>query len=398
MLDVGSIYGKKKAFFLGIGGISMSSLAMILKSKGCGVSGYDRSKSAVTDTLESNGIRVYTDIGESDIDSCDVIIYSAAFGESHPVMQKALAAGKPIYSRAELLGAIAAGYPNSVAVAGTHGKSTTSGMIGHVFTNAKKCDPTVVVGAVIPEEGRAFRTGSDGNFIFEACEYCDSFLSFYPTVAVVLNISLDHTDYFKDIAHIRNSFTKFMNNTVADGVSVYNLDDQNCRLAAEGVKGKKSTFSAEGDDNADYCAKNVFDESGFFGFDVYKKGEKLCSVKLSAPGKHNVSNALAAFAACDLSGLDVSEIKSGIESFKGVGRRFEYKGLLNGAKVFDDYAHHPEEIRATLSAARRLTGGKVFCVFQPHNYSRLRDLYDDFAKGKALAKMFRLHGRTLRVC
>ncbi len=369
----------KGLYFLGIGGISMSAIAMILAGKGYSVSGYDRTLGDVTDKLEKNGIKVYSEFDASQLDDCDAVIYSAAFGNDHPIMQAVLASGKSIYSRAEVLGALANLYKNSIAVAGTHGKSTTSGMLGHVLLNAVGCDPTVVVGAVMRDVGSTYRIGSDDNFVFEACEYKDSFLSFFPKIAVVLNISLDHTDYFSGIEHMRNSFTQYMNNSGKDGYAIYNYDCENCRLAAEGYCGTKITFSANGNKNATYYAENVCNCCGFPTFDVYKNGEFFLSIKLSAPGEHNVANSLAVVAVCDLIGINKEDIVKGIVSFVGVGRRFEYKGSFCGADVYDDYAHHPDEIKVTLSAAKAIARNRVVCVFQPHNYSRLRDLFEDFA-------------------
>jgi len=379
MLDITKLRREAKLYFLGIGGISMSALALILKSKRFEISGYDRAQSAVTDELEDNGINVYLDFDEKDVSGCDAIVYSAAFGESHPVFIAAKKTGIPMYSRAELLGGIASAYRNSVAVAGTHGKSTTSGMLGHTFLNAAGCDPTVIVGAVMRDVGSTYRLGSDENFIFEACEYRDSFLSFFPHIAVVLNVALDHTDYFKDIEQMRDSFTQFMNNAGANGYAVYNFDCENSRIAAEGVIARKITFSAGGDENADYYAENVKETGGHSEFDVYKHGRYLYTLNPGAPGMHNVANSLAAAAVCDISGLSAEDTVSGIAGFTGVGRRFELLGEFGGARVYDDYAHHPDEIKATLATARQIAGdGKVICVFQPHNYSRLRDLYGDF--------------------
>ncbi len=365
-------------YFLGIGGISMSAIAMILKGRGFDVSGYDRSESDVTKKLEANGITVYTEFYPSQIEKCDTVIYSAAFGSDHPIMKQIAASGKRLYSRAEVLGALAGMYSNSIAVAGTHGKSTTSGMLGHTFLNAIGCDPTVVVGAVMRDVGSTYRIGRDENFVFEACEYKDSFLSFFPNVAVVLNISLDHTDYFRDIDHMICSFRQFMNNTGPNGYAIYNLDCENCISAAEGYVGTHITFSADGNTNANYYATNISDCCAFASFDVYKNNEFFLSLRLSAPGEHNISNALAAIAACDISGMPKEDIVKGIVSFAGVGRRFEYKGTYCGADVYDDYAHHPDEIKVTLAAAKAIAKGRVITVFQPHNYSRLRDLFDEF--------------------
>ncbi len=356
----------------------MSAIAMILAGKGYNISGYDRTLGEATDKLEANGIKVYDEFESSQLDSCGAVIYSAAFGNDHPVMQEVLKSGKPLYSRAEVLGALANLYENSVAVAGTHGKSTTSGMLGHVLLNAIGCDPTVVVGAVMRDVGSTYRIGKDNNFVFEACEYKDSFLSFFPKIAVVLNIKLDHTDYFTGIEHMRDSFTQYMNNSGKDGYAVYNLDCENCQLAAEGYIGNHITFSSLGNENAEYCAKNISMVNGFATYDVYKKGEFFLSLKLSAPGEHNISNSLAVVAVCDLIGIRKEDIVKGLYSYAGVGRRFEYKGSFCGAEVYDDYAHHPDEIKVTLSAAKAISRGRVICVFQPHNYSRLRDLFEEF--------------------
>ena len=379
MLNICDIKPNSKIYMLGIGGISMSALALMLKTRGKTVKGYDRARSETTDMLQANGIEVFFDFDESSAADCDLIVYSAAFGNSHPVFRSAASLGLPLYSRAELLGAIAAEHRNSVAVAGTHGKSTTSGMLGHIFMKAKGCDPTVVVGAVMREVGSTYRIGTDDNFIFEACEYRDSFLSFFPRIAVVLNISLDHTDYFKDMHQMRDSFVRFMNNTGKDGYAVFNYDCAESRLAASEHIGINVSFSASGSEKADYCARNVKETGGYADYDVYRHGEYYITLKLGAPGEHNVSNSLAAVAVCDICGISKEDIVNGIAGFKGVGRRFEYKGRLNGAAVYDDYAHHPEEIKATLSTAKEIAGkGRVFCVFQPHNYSRLHDLYGDF--------------------
>ena len=356
----------------------MSAIAMILKGNGFSISGYDRTLGDVTDKLESNGIKVYSDFDISQLEGCDAVVYSAAFGTDHPIYKAVTETGIELFSRAEILGAIANLYKNSVAIAGTHGKSTTSGMLGHVLLNAVGCDPTVVVGAVMRDVGSTYRVGRDDNFVFEACEYKDSFLSFFPKIAVVLNVALDHTDYFTGIEHMRESFIKFMNNSGSDGYAVYNYDCENCKICAESYIGANVTFSANGDENADYCAKNVEIISGFASFDVYKHGEFYISLKLSAPGEHNVANSLAVVACCDLIGITKEDIVKGIVSFAGVGRRFEYKGSFCGADVYDDYAHHPDEIKVTLSAAKGISRGKVVAVFQPHNYSRLRDLFDEF--------------------
>lgn len=366
------------AYMIGIGGISMSSLALILLEKGLQVSGYDRSPSALTQKLEAAGIKICYEDDPSMLEGVDLICYTAAVGAEHPQMRMAAHSGAKIIPRAELLGAIADSYGNAIAVAGTHGKSTTSGMLSHLFLHSPGKDPTVVVGAKITELDSAYKVGGDENFIFEACEYKDSFLSFFPNISVVLNIQLDHTDYFPTLDHIRLSFERFMSNTKPGGVCIMNRDCENCKRAMETHSGRVITYSTENDPKADYRAANIDLSDGFGEFDVYKNGSFLLRAKLGVPGMHNVSNALAAVAAAIESGLSSEEIVTGLASYRGVNRRFEFLGEIGGARFFDDYAHHPDEIRVTLSAAKAITKGRVICAFQPHNYSRLRDLFDQF--------------------
>ena len=356
----------------------MSAIAMILKENGFSISGYDRTLGEVTDKLESNGIKVYSEFDASQIESCDAIVYSAAFGNDHPIFKAAKDSGKILFSRAEILGAIASLFENSIAIAGTHGKSTTSGMLGHVLLNSESCDPTVVVGAVMRDVGSTYRVGKDKNFVFEACEYKDSFLSFFPRIAVILNVALDHTDYFNGIEHMRNSFVSFINNYGNEGYAIYNYDCENSKICIRDHVGKSISFSAKGDSNANYYAQNIKFISGFASFDVYKNNEFYISLKLSAPGEHNVANSLAVVACCDMIGVPQQDIINGIGTFVGVGRRFEYKGRFCGADVYDDYAHHPDEIKVTLNAAKAVSRGRLIAVFQPHNYSRLLDLFEDF--------------------
>lgn len=365
-------------YMIGIGGVSMSSLAKILHERGVEVRGYDRTLSGSVAEMTEMGMKITSEDDPSMFEGVDLICYTAAVGPEHPQMVLAKNSGAEMVSRAELLGCIAASYENSIAVAGTHGKSTTSGMLSHLFLQSKTADPTVIVGANIPEIHSAYRIGTDRNFIFEACEYKDSFLSFYPRVAVVLNVRLDHTDYFHSMEQMIGSFRQFLSNSGKDGFGVVNLDCENCRIASKGYEGTLVTFSAEGNPDADYVARNIDLSNGFGKFDVYEKGEFLLHAELSVPGIHNVSNALAAVAASRISGMKPEEISEGLHTYRGVSRRFEYLGSYGGARFFDDYAHHPDEIAATLKAAKALTENRVICVFQPHNYSRLRDLFDDF--------------------
>ena len=365
----------KNVYFIGIGGSSMSSLAMILKRRGCVVRGYDRAHTRETEMLQNSGIPVYDTTDASHFDGAELIVYTVAFAPDHPEMVLAAQRGVPVIPRARLLEAIAADYPNSIGIAGTHGKSTTSGMTAQIFLSEEQADPTVLIGAALPAIGAAYRIGSDGNFIFEACEYKDSFLSFYPRIAVVLNVRLDHTDYFASLEQLKGSFRQFMNNAGDSGIALVNADAPDAVEAARDVLPQVRYFSVK-DPAADYFAGSITYDGGFASFDIYAFGTLLCRASLSVIGSFNVSNALAAAASAHLSGVSAKAIARGLSEFRGVARRFEYLGELNGARVFTDYAHHPDELKATLAAA---AGGRLVTLFQPHTFSRLHDLFDDFA-------------------
>ena len=368
----------KNVYFIGIGGSSMSSLAMILKRRGCVVRGYDRAHTRETEMLQNSGIPVYDTTDASHFDSAELIVYTVAFAPDHPEMVLAAQRGVPVIPRARLLEAIAADYPNSIGIAGTHGKSTTSGMTAQIFLSEEHADPTVLIGAALPAIGAAYRIGNDGNFIFEACEYKDSFLSFYPRIAVVLNVRLDHTDYFASLEQLKRSFRQFMNNAGDSGIALVNADAPDAVEAARDVLPQVRYFSVK-DPAADYFAGSITYDGGFASFDIYAFGTLLCRASLSVIGSFNVSNALAAAASAHLSGVSAKAIARGLSEFRGVARRFEYLGELNGARVFTDYAHHPDELKATLAAAKAAAGGRLVTLFQPHTFSRLHDLFDDFA-------------------
>ncbi|MBQ4648313.1 MAG: UDP-N-acetylmuramate--L-alanine ligase [Clostridia bacterium] len=364
-------------YFVGIGGISMSSLALILKRDGKNVKGYDRRRSDATKSLENEGIEIFYECDELNSKGCDIAVYTAAVDMSHPEIQNVASNGIPLISRAELLGAIAKSYPNSIAVAGTHGKSTTCGILSQIFLSLNGADPTILIGAKLPSISSTFRTGHDRNFVFEACEYKDSFLQFYPTVSVILNVELDHTDYFSCIEQMDESFNHFMNNTAKDGCVIVNKDSEHAMLCTKGCERKLYTYSVK-DETADFYAKNIHFVDGLPGYTLVFKGREVFEAELSIPGVHNISNSLAAVAAAFMSKVPDDAIIKGLKDFRGVGRRFEFKGTLNGAKVYDDYAHHPDEVIATLSAAKRLCGGRLISVFQPHTFSRTYDLLDSF--------------------
>lgn len=367
----------------------MSSLALILKRNGKSVKGYDRRKSDVTQSLEAEGIKVFYETNKDNCMSCDIAVYTAAVSDDNPEMVAIREAGIPAISRAELLGAIAKEYPNSIAVAGTHGKSTTCGILSQIFLSFKDFDPTILIGARLPSISSTFRTGHDGNFVFEACEYKDSFLQFYPTVSVVLNVELDHTDYFHNLERMEESFRSFIGNTAPNGCVIVNKDSAHAMECMAGYTGKVYTYSIK-DESADFYAKDIRLDKGLPSYTLVFKKREVFRAELSIPGEHNISNSLAAVAAAFISKVPDEAILKGLKDFMGVGRRFEYKGKVNGAVIYDDYAHHPDEIKATLSAAKSLGKDRIISVFQPHTFSRLHDLFDDFvnAFGDANIKVF----------
>ncbi len=376
----------KSVYFAGIGGVSMSSLALILKSKGIKVAGYDFKESETTKSLERQGIKVDYTYDTVDLSDFSTLCYTAAIKDDDPVMIKAKEKGLNIISRAHLLGLITGSFPHSVGIAGTHGKSTTTGLVSHIFLTAQT-DATILSGAYIPYIESTYKIGQGDTAVFEACEYKNSYHEMRPTVRVVLNVELDHVDFFGNLENVVDSFKTFINTDSGhdENVAVINLDSKNAVRAANGASCDVVYFSVDNKE-ADYYAKNLDISTGFGEFDIVAKGEALCHVSLEVPGMHNVSNALAAAAAAHILGIDAHFIKAGLESFGGVKRRFEKIGTLpSGAVVIDDYAHHPDEIRATLLAAKKVCRGKVICVFQPHTFSRTVALMDDFVSALSLA-------------
>ncbi len=375
---------KKKIFFDGIGGVSMNSLAHISHLRGYEVSGYDRTESAITDKLEAMGIKVYYTASAEHVKDCAALVYTVAIPESNPEYSYARDHGIPLISRADYLGYIMTGYSERIGVSGTHGKSTTTGMLAKILSYAKK-NPTVSGGAALKETGEVDIIGGHDYFVFEACEYMDSFLDFNPTTAIILNIELDHVDYFKSMEQMRGSYLNFITLPSCKN-AVINLDDENCRLvAAEAVKRGINVVSfSRTDKSADYYSENEDTSDGYPEFDIMSKGEKLAHVKLKIPGAHYISDSLAAFAACIISGTTPEEIAGGLSEYRGICRRMEYLGKTkNGAELYSDYAHHPTEIAATLSAARKITKGRLIIVFQSHTYSRTAELFDGFVSAFA---------------
>ena len=363
--------------FIGIGGISMSGLAEILLNRHFTVTGSDMQASDMTKHLEETGAKVV--IGEKAeiiTDDIDLVVYTAAIHESNEEFAAAKNKGIPMMTRAALLGQIMANFAKSIAVAGTHGKTTTTSMLTHILLQADT-DPTVSVGGMLDRIGGNIRVGHSDLFLTEACEYTNSFLHFFPKIGVILNIDEDHLDFFKDLADIRNSFHRFAKLLPKDGTLVINDNipdleeitaDLDCRVIRYG-----------NDSSLDYSATNILhDKKGEASFDLVKSGEFIDRISLSVNGDHNVSNALSAIAVADLLGVPFTKIKEGLKSFHGTDRRFEYKGEVNGVTVIDDYAHHPTEINATLTAAKEYPHKEIWCIFQPHTYTRTKALFPEF--------------------
>jgi len=371
-----ALEGAKNLFFVGIGGISMSSIAFVFKSKGYEVSGSDRAESDMTRKLAAAGITVYRGHDAANVAGADAVIYTGAVNEQNPEIAEAKKLGLPIIYRADALGYMMKKYGTRIGVSGSHGKSTCTAMISHVLI-AAGTDPTVMCGAETAEMGGAYRVGKRKDFVFEACEYKDSFLGFFPSVAVVLNIDLDHTDYFTGgLEQIKASFRKYALISLEDGgAAVANADDENTASALSGLP--LVTFGVKNE--ADFRAENISYEGGFAEFDIVKRGTHFCRVHMSIPGEHNIYNALAAAASCDIAGVSPEDIGRYISDFTGLSRRFEKKGTVLGADVYIDYAHHPRELRAAISAAKKLCRGKLTCVFEPHTYSRTYSLFSEFA-------------------
>lgn len=376
-----ALAGKKSVYFLGIGGITMSSLAHVTHIHGFKVGGSDRTMSPLTDRLAKEGIEIFEGHKAEQIDGYDALVYTVAVSADTPELVRAKEMGIPVISRSDYLGYIMRSYTNRVGLAGMHGKSTATSMTTEVFL-AGGGDPTVISGAELSSMHGAYRIGGKENFVFESCEYMDSFLDFYPSIAVVLNIELDHVDYFKDLDHVKRSFRAYIEKTRGCGCAVLNADDENVMDMAKGFGGSVLTFGVKKE--ADIMAKNISYEKGVASFDLCH-GSMKKRVNLSVSGEHNVYNALAAAACGILSGLKSDLIVKGLGNFKGASRRLEFKGELNGAKVYDDYAHHPTEIAATLRTVSLMGAERVICIYQPHTYSRTKGLYREFVEALRLS-------------
>ena len=345
--------------FIGIGGISMSGLAEILHEEGFTISGSDSKESDLTKTLAAKGIKViYGQSADNITSGIDLVVYTAAIHESNPEFAAAKAAGIPMLTRAELLGQIMDNYDYSIAVAGTHGKTTTTSMISEILL-AAQTDPTISVGGILSSIHGNLRVGDSEYFISEACEYTNSFLNFRPRYSIILNIEAEHLDFFKDINDIRHSFREYASNTLAGGATIINGEIDRYEEIVAGLPQKIITYGF--DSKYDFYPENItYDDKACASFTAMRQGSPLFDVKLSVPGAHNVSNALAAIALSTTLGLDTESILTGLDKFGGADRRFQYKGKVNGVTIIDDYAHHPTEIRATLTAAQKYPHGHSF--------------------------------------
>ena len=355
---------------VGIGGVSMRPLGLVLKGMGMVVTGSDMNASVSTDELIAKGIPVHIGHREENIRGADCVIRTAAAHNDNPEIAAARAQGIPVFERAQAWGQIMKAYKNAVCISGTHGKTTTTSMMTHILMEAGK-DPTVMIGGYLPLLHAGHRVGHGDTIVLESCEYCDSFLNFFPTLAVVLNVEADHLDYFKDLADIQKSFHEFA--SMASCI-IANGDDPH---TVEAMKGLEYTSFGLGEGNLVHAANMCPD---WRHFDVVCDGEKYCHLDMGVLGRHNALNALAAAAAAWRMGIDGEAVSRGLESFHGAGRRMEYKGSYHGAKVYDDYAHHPDELAATIEAVRSMGGKLLVLAFQPHTYSRTKALFDDFVR------------------
>ena len=379
MTNLDELKQYKHIHMIGIGGTSMSGIATILKKWGFYVTGSDANQSELVDKLIENNIPVIIGHDLENIKRANLVVYSAAIPEDDVEMLEAKRLGIQTMERSTFLGLITKAYKNTICVSGTHGKTTTTSMLSVCFLEAKK-DPTIQVGAILKQIGGNYRVGNSDCFILESCEYVESFLKFHPRTEVILNIDNDHLDYFKDLDHIKNAFVKFVKLLPEEGLLVVNADDENCANLYKNTTAKIVTFGIN-NEKCNFVARNIsYDNNGFPLFDVYRNNTFYKSIKLSVPGLHNVYNALACIATCHEYGIEKETIKTALAKYTGAHRRFELVGETNGAYVYDDYGHHPTEIKAVYDAMKKKKYNRSWVVFQPHTYSRTKNLLADFAQ------------------
>ena len=377
-LTLENLHEYKHIHLIGIGGVSMSAIAETLNNWNYTVTGSDAAQSELTDRLNSHGINVVIGHDLKNSKNADLIIFSAAISDEDPEMIIAKENNIPTIGRGEFVGLLTQKYKESICVAGTHGKTTTTSMISICFVDAQK-DPTVQVGAILKNIGGNYVIGNSKYFILESCEYKGNFLKFFPHTGIILNIDNDHLDYYKTFDNVKKAFQDFSLIIENDGLLVTNADDENCLALKDIVKCNFLSYGIE-NENANYVAKNIsYDKNGFATFDVYKNNNLLGTISLSVAGRHNILNALACITTCDYHGIEFDSIAKSLKSFTGASRRLEYKGELNSCTIIDDYAHHPTEIEATAVAIQNKEYNKSWVVFQPHTYSRTKGHLDAFA-------------------
>lgn len=368
----------KNVFFIGIGGISMSALAELMLHKGYNVFGSDKNRSINTDKLEKNGATVYFEHNKDHIKNMDLVIYTDAISLDNEELKQAIKDKVDLVDRATFLGAIMKNYKSSIAVSGTHGKTTTTSMITEIIKD-ESINPTIMLGGQLKDIDGNIKYGDEKLFLTEACEYKANILKYFPTTAIILNIDEDHLDYFDNIEHIIKTFKGYVDNLHKNDYVILNADDENIKKLYPIENTEVFTFGIEND--ANLMAKNIsFDENGVPTYDAYLNGEKLTTIKLSVMGRHNVLNSLAAISATYLNNIPLEKIIEGLLNFKGVDRRLEYKGVFNDAIVMDDYAHHPTEIKSSIHALKKICKGNLITVFQPHTFTRTKLLLDSFAE------------------
>ncbi|MGR5590683.1 UDP-N-acetylmuramate--L-alanine ligase [Peptoniphilus grossensis] len=367
----------KNIFFIGIGGISMSALAELMLHKGYKVYGSDRLPSINTEKLEKNGATIYYEHKKEHIENMDLVIFTDAISFDNEEYMAAVKEKIDLVDRATFLGAIMKNYKNSIAVSGTHGKTTTTSMITEIIKDLD-LNPTIMLGGQLKDIDGNIKIGDENLFLTEACEYKANILKYFPTTEIILNIDEDHLDYFDNIDHIIRTFKGYVDNLHADDYVILNVDDENVETLFPIDNCKVFTFGIKND--ADLRAKNIdFSEDGFPTYDLYLKGKKICHVELSVLGRHNVLNSLAAIAATYVNNIPIEDAIIGLKNYKGVERRLEEKGYYKGTKIMDDYAHHPTEIKSSIHAIKNACKGKLYTIFQPHTYTRTKLLLDAFA-------------------
>ena len=367
-----------RAHLVGIGGVSMAPLAEVLHGMGVIVSGSDMKESKTVEHLRTLGIQVIIGHFAENVQGKDLVIRTAAVHDDNPEIAAAHAANIPVYERAQAWGALMTDYKHALCISGTHGKTTTTSMCTHIIM-AAQMDPTVMIGGTLPLLHAGHRVGKGDTIILESCEYCNSFLSFRPTTAVILDIEADHLDFFKDLADVENSFRRFADLVPSEGgVIVANADDRNTMDTLDGLDRNIITFGMGS--YADVYCENLEYVNGVGQFDLMQDGKKLTHIELSVPGKHNVKNALAAAAAALTVDAPAEAIAAGLHAFRGAERRFQFKGEYHGAMIYDDYAHHPGELHVLMDTVRTLGYERIICAFQPHTYTRTKALFGDFVR------------------